>query len=173
MMRSALLAVVVLLAALAAPVQASSEPPLLEASAWYLVGEDGAVLAQESSRRPRAIASITKLMTALVALEQARPSDVVRVTAEAASIGGSTIFLRGGEELTVAELVRAMLVPSANDAATALALHVGDGSTARFVAPDAATTRTSPTRCSIRTRLRSPISIFSASHAVPGRLRSN
>ena len=133
-MRRALLAVVVLLAAFAAPVQASSEPPLLEASAWYLVGEDDAVLAQRSSRRPRAIASITKLMTALVALEEARPSDVVRVSADAASIGGSTIFLRGGEELTVAGLVRATLVPSANDAATALALHVGDGSTARFVA---------------------------------------
>ena len=134
MMRRALLAVVVLLAAFAAPVQASSEPPLLQASAWYLVGEDGAVLARHSSRRPRAIASITKLMTALVALEHARPSDVVRVSAEAASIGGSTIFLRGGEELTVAELVRATLVPSANDAAAALALHVGDGSTTRFVA---------------------------------------
>lgn len=134
MMRSALLAVVVLLAAFAAPVQASSEPPLLQASAWYLVGEDGAVLARHSSRRPRAIASITKLMTVLVALEHARPSDVVRVSAEAASVGGSTIFLRGGEQLTVAELVRATLVPSANDAAAALALHVGDGSTTRFVA---------------------------------------
>lgn len=133
MMRRALLAVVVLLAAFAAPVQASSEPPSVAASAWYVVGQDGAVLAQRSARRPRAIASITKLMTALVVLEQARPSDNVRVSSAAARVGGSTIFLRGGEELTVAELVRAMLVPSANDAATALALHVGDGSTARFV----------------------------------------
>ena len=73
-------------------------------------------------------------MTAVVALEHARPSDVVRVSAQAAGIGGSTVFLRAGEELTVAELVRAMLVPSANDAAAALALHVGEGSTARFVA---------------------------------------
>ncbi|MEX0851540.1 MAG: D-alanyl-D-alanine carboxypeptidase family protein [Gaiellaceae bacterium] len=133
MMRRALLAVVVVLAAFAAPVQASSEPPSVAASAWYVVGEDGAVLAQHSSRRPRAIASITKLMTALVALEQTRPSDVVKVDPAAARVGGSTIFLRGGEELTVAELVRATLVPSANDAATALALHVGKGSTARFV----------------------------------------
>ncbi|MBA3434314.1 MAG: D-alanyl-D-alanine carboxypeptidase [Actinobacteria bacterium] len=133
MMRRALLAVVVILAALAAPVQASSEPPLVDASAWYLVGEDGAVLAQRSSRGPRAIASITKLMTALVALQHAGPSDSVNVTSVAASIGGSTVFLQGGEALTVAELVRATLVPSANDAAAALALHVGDGSTARFV----------------------------------------
>jgi D-alanyl-D-alanine carboxypeptidase (penicillin-binding protein 5/6) len=131
--RWALLAVVALLAALATPVQASSEPPRIDASAWYLVGEDGVVLAQRNSRGPRAIASITKLMTSLVALERARPSDVVRVNPAAASVGGSTIFLQGGEELTVAELVRATLIPSANDAASALALHVGDGSTARFV----------------------------------------
>jgi serine-type D-Ala-D-Ala carboxypeptidase (penicillin-binding protein 5/6) len=135
--RRALLAGVVVLAALAAPVsQASSDDSdiRVDAAAWYLVGEDGIVLAQRSSRRSRAIASITKLMTAIVALERARPSDIVRVPAEAAAIGGSTVFLEGGEELPVAELVRATLIPSANDAATALALHVGDGSIAQFVA---------------------------------------
>ena len=134
-MRSILLGVVAL-AVVATPVQASTErmePPALPAAAWYLVGEDGAVLAQESSRRSLAIASITKLMTAIVALEEARPSDLVRVTSQAAAIGGSTVYLRAGEELSVGELVRAMLIPSANDAATALALHVGVGSPARFV----------------------------------------
>ncbi len=134
-MRSILLGVVAL-AVLATPVQASIEaadPPTLSAAAWYLVGEDGAVLTQESSRRSRAIASITKLMTAIVALEEARPSDLVRVDSSAAGIGGSTVYLRAGEELSVGELVRAMLIPSANDAATALALHVGDGSLPRFV----------------------------------------
>jgi D-alanyl-D-alanine carboxypeptidase (penicillin-binding protein 5/6) len=134
--RRALLAAVLVLLALAAPVQASSDDSDLrvDSAAWYLVGEDGIVLAQRSSRRSRAIASITKLMTAIVALEHARPSDVVRVPAGAAAIGGSTVFLQGGEELPVAELVRATLIPSANDAATALALHVGDGSIAQFVA---------------------------------------
>ena len=138
-MRRALVAVA-LLAALAGPVQASSgssvqnaDPPALAAAAWYLVGEDGAVLAQESSRRSRAIASITKLMTAIVALEEARPSAVIQVRSQAAGVGGSTVYLRAGDELSVGELVRAMLIPSANDAATALALHVGNGSTARFV----------------------------------------
>jgi D-alanyl-D-alanine carboxypeptidase (penicillin-binding protein 5/6) len=136
-LRRALPAAVALLAALALPAQASSdarESPRIDAAAWYLVGEDGAVLAQQSSRRARAIASITKLMTSLVALEHTRPSDVVRVSPAVANVGGSTIFLQGGEELTVAELVRGTLIPSANDAATALALHVGDGSIARFVA---------------------------------------
>jgi D-alanyl-D-alanine carboxypeptidase (penicillin-binding protein 5/6) len=129
-------AVLVLAAALAAPVNASSdarEAPGIDADAWYLVGQDGLVLAQHASRRARAIASITKLMTTLVALEHARPSDVVSVSPAVARVGGSTIFLQGGEELTVAELVRGTLIPSANDAATALALHVGDGSIPRFV----------------------------------------
>jgi serine-type D-Ala-D-Ala carboxypeptidase (penicillin-binding protein 5/6) len=134
-MRRALpVAVVALLAALAVPTPAASDdPPALDAAAWYLVGEDGLVLAQHEARRARAIASITKLMTTVVALEHADPSEVVRVSPAAASIGGSTVFLRGGEELTVAELVRATLIPSANDAATALALYVGDGSVSRFV----------------------------------------
>jgi D-alanyl-D-alanine carboxypeptidase (penicillin-binding protein 5/6) len=133
--RRFLLATVVVAAALAAPVQASSEDaPRISAAAWYLVGADGTVLAQQSSRRERPIASITKLMTALVTLEHTRPSEVVRVSPEAAGVGGSTVFLSAGEELTVADLVRSMLVPSANDAATALALHVGQGSIARFVA---------------------------------------
>ena len=134
-MRSILLGVVALVV-LATPVQASTEPtepPALPAAAWYLVGEDGAVLAEESSRRSRAIASITKLMTAIVALEEARPSDLVQVSSQATGIGGSTVYLRAGDELSVGELVRAMLIPSANDAATALSLHVGNGSKARFV----------------------------------------
>jgi D-alanyl-D-alanine carboxypeptidase (penicillin-binding protein 5/6) len=140
--RRALLAVVALAVALAAPVQASgddslgvtAESPSVGAAAFYLVGEDGAVLAQHRARQRRAIASITKLMTAVVTVERASLSDVVTVSPGAAAVGGSTAFLRAGERLTVADLVRAMLVQSANDAAEALALHVGNGSAARFVA---------------------------------------
>ena len=136
-MRRAPVAVVALLA-LVAPVRASSadaqtSPPPIAAASWYLVGEDGSVLASGDARRRRAVASITKLMTAVVALEHAGPTDVVRVSPSAASIGESTVFLRAGEELTVAELLRATLIPSANDAAQALALHVGGGSADRFV----------------------------------------
>jgi D-alanyl-D-alanine carboxypeptidase (penicillin-binding protein 5/6) len=138
-MRRALLVVVIAAVALAAPVRASiaestATGPQVQAASWYLVGEDGAILARHDADRPRAIASITKLMTAIVVLEQAGLDDVVRVDARAARIGESTVYLRAGEELTVAELLRATLVPSANDAAEALALHVGRGSADRFVA---------------------------------------
>ena len=134
----ALLAVVALVAVLATPVQASSADapttaPQIAAASWYLVGEDGDVLARRDAARAHAIASITKLMTAVVVLEHARLDDVVWVSPLAADVGESTVYLRAGEELTVADLLRATLVPSANDAAEALALHVGGGSADRFV----------------------------------------
>jgi serine-type D-Ala-D-Ala carboxypeptidase (penicillin-binding protein 5/6) len=135
LMRRALLAAVALFALLVAPVRASSaDAPQVPAAAWYLVGSDGAVLSRREATRPRAIASITKLMTAVVVLEHARLGDVVRVDPRAAGVGESTVYLRGGEELTVEQLLRALLVPSANDAAEALALYVGHGSAERFVA---------------------------------------
>jgi len=132
-----LLAAVALLA-LAAPVQASSADaqtvePQIAAASWYLVGDDGSVLARSDADSARAIASITKLMTAVVVLEHANLSDVVRVSPLAAGVGESTVYLRAGEELTVEDLLRATLIPSANDAAEALALHVGRGSVDGFV----------------------------------------
>ena len=141
MLRRALLAVVAVAALLAAPVRASGDdltptaaPPRVHAAAYYLVGTDGVVLARHEARQRRAIASITKLMTAVVTLERAELGEVVTVPPRAAALDGSTAFLRAGERLTVADLLQAMLVRSANDAAEALALHVGQGSEPRFVA---------------------------------------
>ncbi len=104
----------------------------VRAAAWYLVGEDGSVLARHNAGQRRAIASITKLMTAIVALERTQLSDTVTVTPRSARVGESTANLRAGEQLPVSLLLRAMLVASANDAAEALALHVGRGSLDRF-----------------------------------------
>jgi D-alanyl-D-alanine carboxypeptidase len=80
-----------------------------------------------------AMASITKLMTAVVTLEHARPGDVVTVSPRAVAPGGSSIFLQAGEELRVRELLAAALIQSANDSAFALAAEVGRGSVRRFV----------------------------------------
>jgi D-alanyl-D-alanine carboxypeptidase (penicillin-binding protein 5/6) len=79
------------------------------------------------------MASTTKIMTALLALENAEPSDVVTVTMSAAAVGGSGVYLRAGEVLTVEELLYAMMLESDNSAAHALAAHVG-GSVDEFVA---------------------------------------
>ncbi len=80
-----------------------------------------------------AIASITKLMTVLVTLQHAKLSEIVSVAPVAASVGESSIHLRTGERLTVRDLVKAALIQSANDAATALAAYVGHGSVDAFV----------------------------------------
>lgn len=102
----------------------------------YLVenAATGEVLAARNPDARVPIASITKLMTVLVTLEHTRLSDVVTVRPGAAVVGESTIQIRTGEHITVRDLIRAALIQSANDAAYALALHVGEGNVPRFVA---------------------------------------
>ncbi|HZO50039.1 MAG TPA: serine hydrolase [Gaiellaceae bacterium] len=132
---AAALAGAVSLAAAAAGAGAAPAPPPLAARAYVLVsGVDGATLAARAADEPRPIASITKLMTVLVALDHLRLDDVVAVPEVATGIGESSVELRAGERLSVRELVLATLVPSANDAATTLAYAASGGSIARFVA---------------------------------------
>ncbi len=73
------------------------------------------------------------MMTVLLALERTQLTDDVTVTPHAAAVGESSINLRAGERLTVRDLVEASLIQSANDAAWALAEHVGRGDSDRFV----------------------------------------
>ena len=117
---------------LAAP--ASAAAPEVDARAWLVQnGTTGEVLVQHGADQRVPIASITKLMTVLVALERTEPDDVVVVDRRAAAVGESTIHLRPGERVTVHDLVEAALIQSANDAANALALHVS-GSVPAFAA---------------------------------------
>src|SRR5207253_3514196 len=77
-------------------------------------------------------ASLTKVMTALVVMEKTRPGDTVVVDGTAAFQSGSVLGLRVGERITVRELLFALLIQSSNDAAAALAEHVG-GTISGFV----------------------------------------
>jgi D-alanyl-D-alanine carboxypeptidase (penicillin-binding protein 5/6) len=125
----ALVAVLLLLAARTA----GGQPPV-NADAYVVQSAlDGEVLAQHAATERRSIASITKLMTVLVALDHLRLDEIVVVPEEAAQIGESTIYLWPGERISVRDLVRGALVPSANDAATVLALQVS-GSLPAFAA---------------------------------------
>jgi D-alanyl-D-alanine carboxypeptidase (penicillin-binding protein 5/6) len=101
----------------------------------YLVadGRDGESLLAKNARERVPIASITKLMTVLLALERSRPDEVVAVAPYRAGAGESLIRLQAGEHLTVRELIEASLIQSANDAAWALAAHIGRGDVNRFV----------------------------------------
>ena len=81
---------------------AAAAPPVLQAKTYYVESAyDRAVLAQRGSALSRPMASITKLMTVLVALEHARPDELVTVPRAATGIGESTLFLRPGERVTV------------------------------------------------------------------------
>ncbi len=121
-------------AALSLAVVAAAAPPQVDAEAYFVQNSGtGEVLAAFDERERLPMASITKLMTSLVALERAALDDVATVSSRSASIGESTIDLRQGERVTLRDLIRAALVQSANDAANAIAAFVGRGSVTRFV----------------------------------------
>jgi serine-type D-Ala-D-Ala carboxypeptidase (penicillin-binding protein 5/6) len=108
--------------------------PQVDARAYLVAdGRSGEVLLARGAEQQVPVASITKLMTVLLALEQAKPEEIVTVGSYLGGAGESTIGLRAGERLTVRDLVEGALVQSANDAAWALAAHVGRGDVSRFV----------------------------------------
>ncbi|MGE5614201.1 MAG: D-alanyl-D-alanine carboxypeptidase family protein [Bacillota bacterium] len=115
-------------------VLSESKPPVLNARAAVLIEwTSGRVLYSKNAMEKRSIASTTKIMTALTALENGNLEDVVTVSKRAASIGGSTIGLRAGEKYTLKEMLYALLMVSANDAAIAIAEHIG-GTVENFAA---------------------------------------
>jgi D-alanyl-D-alanine carboxypeptidase len=120
----------------AAPAQAlAAGPPAVDARAFTVVnGQTGEVLASKNAHERMPIASITKLMTILVALKHVKLGDDVTIQPAAASVGESSIELSAGEKLTVHDLLEGALIQSANDAAYALAQYAGGGSVAPFVA---------------------------------------
>lgn len=121
----------------AAPAQEAgpSKPPdrpVVKAAALYMVElKSGRVLLEKDATRRLPPASLTKIMTALVALEAASPQQVVQVDRRAI-VHRSSLKLQAGEQFLLRDLLTAMLVTSANDACEAIAWHVG-GTTDRFV----------------------------------------
>ena len=81
---------------------------------------EGVILYERNIDRPRPIASLTKIMTAVVALESAPLDQEIKVSSSAAQIGEAVMGLTAGETVTVAELLYGLLLPSGNDAAETL-----------------------------------------------------
>jgi D-alanyl-D-alanine carboxypeptidase (penicillin-binding protein 5/6) len=126
--------VVALLAPLGAPATAAPPEPQISApSAIVIDARTGESLWAREPTARRQIASATKLMTALLTLEDAEPGDVFTAPAYSAGAAESKIGLREGERMTVRDLLEALLLESANDAAFALAENIG-GSQSEFVA---------------------------------------
>jgi D-alanyl-D-alanine carboxypeptidase (penicillin-binding protein 5/6) len=119
--------------AVAAPATAQAPPAVPTADAAIVVdARDGTVMFSRKPDAERSIASTTKLMTALLALEQAELDDVFTAPAYIAAPAESRINLREGERMTVEDLLEALLLESANDAAVALAENIS-GSREAFV----------------------------------------
>ena len=134
-----LAAAVVAAALLAVPVRAAPAAPAVDAAAAVLMEkETGTVLYEQEAHDKLEPASVTKVMTLLLVMEAVdsgalSKEDVVTVSARAASMGGSQVYLKEGEQMTVDDLLKAVAVASGNDAAVALAEHLA-GSEEAFVA---------------------------------------
>lgn len=117
------------------PVIASSAQvgDISAASAVLVNADTGDVLFQKSADERLSMASTTKIMTALVAIETVALDSVITVTEESVGVEGSSVYLCAGEQLTLEELLYALLLESANDAAVAIAIGVA-GSIEAFVA---------------------------------------
>lgn len=94
-----------------------------ECGCLYLPAKDLLLIDKNADKR-HPMASTTKIMTALVAIENCNLQEEVIIPREATGIEGSSVYLREGEHQTVENLLYAVMLASANDAATALALHV-------------------------------------------------
>src|SRR3990167_5701928 len=106
-------------------------PPAMNAKAFILIDvNSGKVIAEKNSHEKLPPASLTKMMTLYVisnALhhEQIHLKDNVRVSHEAWQIGGSRMFVKEGQEISVEDLLKGIIVDSGNDACIAMAEHLG------------------------------------------------
>ena len=130
------MAALVLAGCMAVPCR-GAELPLTSHAALLMEKTTGQILYAQNEHDALPPASVTKIMTVLLTMEaidsgRIALDDVVTVSAYAAGMGGSQVFLAEGEQITVDELLKAVCVSSGNDAAVALAEHVA-GVTELFV----------------------------------------
>ena len=133
-----MLAIVVALPMLVVSVRAEKPSLAGEAKSVILMeAETGKVLWEYEADLPLPPASVTKIMTILLVVEEIdkgnlKLTDIVQVSDHASQMGGSQVYLKAGEEMTVDDLLKSVVVASANDASTALAERVA-GSVESFV----------------------------------------
>lgn len=121
-----------LISFLAIPISISAQPSTIHAKGAVLVEEESMrVLWERDSHIPLPMASTTKIMTCIVALEQGNVSDVVTASKRAAAAPKVKMYLHPGEQQTLGDLLHALMLQSSNDAAIAIAEHIG-GSVEEF-----------------------------------------
>ena len=116
------------LASSAAPVNVPSGEPAVSARCAVLIdAASGKILYGKNENVRRGMASTTKIMTAIVALENAPLDKLVTVAPAAVGVEGSSVYLYAGEVLTMETLLYALMLQSANDAAAAIAYEIAGG----------------------------------------------
>lgn len=101
-------------------------------SAILMDMDSGRILYSKDIHNPRLIASITKIMTAVIAIENGNLSDVVTVGEEVLTMYGSNIYIELGEKMTLKDLLYGLLLRSGNDSAIVIATYIG-GTEEKFV----------------------------------------
>jgi serine-type D-Ala-D-Ala carboxypeptidase (penicillin-binding protein 5/6) len=107
------------------PQEAKAEPGVSAKAAVLMEQSSGRVLYGRNEHRPMRIASITKIMTAILAIESGKMRDTVTITEHAAKTEGSSLYLKPGEKIPLNDLVYGLMLRSGNDSAVAIAEHVG------------------------------------------------
>jgi len=105
----------------AVPVNAVS---VSASSAVVIEASGGTVIYEKDADTRRPMASTTKIMTALCAIESGRLDEIVTVAPEAVGVEGSSVYLKAGDKISLMSLVKALLLESANDAAEAIAIAI-------------------------------------------------
>ncbi len=118
----ALLCVFSLLFSVVAPLRVAAAPAISSLSAVVYEPESGLVLYEKDARTARPMASTTKLMTALLAVEQLDPNETISVPGAALPVEGSQVGLKAGYSITVRAVLAGMMLSSGNDTANVLAL---------------------------------------------------
>jgi len=116
------------------PINVKAASPEVNAHAAILMdAKTGRILWEKEARKPMSMASTTKIMTAVLALESGRGNEIVTVSSKAAAAPRMKMFLTSGEKIKLDNLLLALMLESSNDAAVAIAEHLG-GSVQEFCA---------------------------------------
>ncbi|KAB7672892.1 D-alanyl-D-alanine carboxypeptidase family protein [Bacillus sp. B1-b2] len=127
-----ILSMVISILLLAIPGKSNAQIYVSASSAVLMEQESGRVIFEKDAYTQRRIASITKIMTALLAVESGKLNETITITDSNTKVEGSSIYLKPGEKIKLEDLVYGLMLRSGNDAAVAIAENVG-GSLEGFV----------------------------------------
>lgn len=127
-----ILAVLVCISILGGEMCFAAPPEIAAKGAVLMEVESGRILYEKNARKKMPMASTTKIMTAILAIENGSMDDIVTVSDKAYGVEGSSIYLDRGEKICLENLLYGLMLRSGNDAAVAIAEHIG-GSLENFV----------------------------------------